>query len=154
MRFGEELREERERRGISLDDVSVSTRVSLRHLHALESDRFRDLPGGIFNRGIVRSYAQFCGLNADDTMQSFVEAMRASGMEVEQKEDDWVEFAEAVHRNRETTAQQRRLRWLGVLAMLIAVMVLAAGVLWVLVHRGVLHLPENKKVLAIHFSKP
>ncbi len=148
MRFGENLKVERERRGISLDDISVATRVSVRHLDALEADRFRELPGGVFNRGIVRSYAQFCGLDTDATMQDFLSAMRASGIEIEQKPDDWVEFAEAVRRGRAPDGPRRRWRWLGVLGMMVAVLALAAGVLWVLVHRGVVHLPE-KKILAI-----
>ena len=68
MRFGEDLKEAREQRGISLDDVSIATRVSLRHLHALETNQFAELPGGVFSRGIVRSYAQFCGLDTDGTI--------------------------------------------------------------------------------------
>lgn len=143
MRFGEGLRGHRERRGISLDDVAVSTRVSLRHLHALEEDRFRELPGGVFSRGIVRSYAQHCGLEPDGTVQGFLEAMRASGIQTELKDDDWVEFAEAVQRNRTATRPHRRMQWLGVLLMLLAVFALALGVLWFLVHRGTVNLPPR-----------
>jgi cytoskeletal protein RodZ len=141
MRFGEDLRTERERRGISLDDVSVSTRVSLRHLHALEMDNFAELPGGVFNRGIVRSYAKFCGLDEERTLQNFTEALRASGAEKQVREDDLAEFAEAVRRSRGVTVKQRNWRWLGVAGMLLAVLLLTAGVLWVLQRRGVVHLP-------------
>ena len=149
MRFGQELREHRERQGIALDDVAVATRVSLRHLHALEDERFRDLPGGVFNRGIVRSYSLHCGLDPDETLQNFNTALRSAGLEPEQKDDDWVEFAEAVRRSRKGEANRNRWRWLGVLTILVAVLALAAGVLWVLVHRGVVHLPERKhKVVA------
>jgi cytoskeletal protein RodZ len=148
MRFGESLREERERRGISLDDVSVATRVSVRHLQALESDHFADLPGGVFNRGIVRSYAQFCGLDADTTLQGFNAAVRASGLEEELKDNDLAEFAEAVQRGRTPAIPQPRLRWFGVVAMMTGVLVLAAGVLWLLVHRGIVHLPQKRRVVA------
>jgi len=52
--FGETLRKERESRGIALDTVVGTTKISLRHLNAIESDRFDQLPGGVFNKGIVR----------------------------------------------------------------------------------------------------
>ena len=140
MRFGEELKEHRESRGISLDDVSISTRVSRQHLSALEEGRFRELPGGVFSRGIVRSYAQFCGLEPHGTVKGFLDAMRASGIETEQKDDDWIVLAEAVRRNRTVTKPQRRLQWLGVILMVLVVLLLAAGVLWFLLERGSLHL--------------
>lgn len=143
MRFGERLREQRERRGISLDDVAISTRVSARHLTALEEDRFAELPGGVFSRGIVRSYAQHCGLDAESTVQSFVDAMRDYGMAVETRDDDWVSLAEAVHRNRPGGTATQRLRWAGVAAMLLGVLLLAAAVLWVLQLRGIVHLPAT-----------
>jgi cytoskeletal protein RodZ len=148
MRFGQGLREQRERQGIALDDVAVATRISLRHLHALEDERFRDLPGGIFNRGIVRSYSQHCGLNPEQILQDFTAALRTAGIEPEPKGDDWVEFAEAVHRSRATEASRNRWRWVGVVGILTAVLVLAVGVLWVLLHRGVVRLPEHRRIVA------
>lgn len=146
MRFGEELKAQRERRGISLDDVAVSTRVSYRHLTALEEDRFAELPGGVFSRGIVRSYAQHCGLDADGTVRSFLNAMRDRGMEGETKVDDWVELAEAVHRNRPATFAPRRMRWLGALAMVFAVSLLTACVFLLLYSQGRIHLPHRADV--------
>jgi cytoskeletal protein RodZ len=150
MNFGEELRAEREQRGILLDDVSVTTRISLRHLHALESNQFRDLPGGVFNRGIVRSYAKHCGMDEENVLSRFTRALQEQGVETEIKDNDWAQFAEAVRRNRVTDMPQRRLRWLGVLAMLLAVMLLAAGVLWVLVRRGVVQLPQRRHSVSQH----
>jgi cytoskeletal protein RodZ len=150
MRFGEELKAERERRGISLNDVAVSTRVSMRHLHALEEDNYRELPGGVFNRGIVRSYAQHCGLDVSSTVDNFQRALRDSGIDTEIKDEDWVQFAEAVQRNRESSAMQRRWRWFGVAAMLLVVIGLSAGVLWLLVHRGIVHLPRLRRDVAGH----
>ncbi len=150
MPFGHELKEQRESRGISLDDVSVSTRVSMRHLQALEGDRFTELPGGVFNRGIVRSYAICCGMDVDETVRRFQDAMRASGLDKDSGEDDWRELAQAVQRSRATAAKPSRLRWLGVFGLILLIIAMAAGVLWVLVHRGVVHLPEKKWVPAIY----
>ena len=143
MQFGEGLRQERERRGISLDHIAASTRISLRHLNALESDHFRELPGGVFNRGIVRSYAQVCGLDADGTLQKFLSALQASGMAETQRDDDWIEFAEAVRRNRNAVKHPRNFGWLGVVLMMLVVLGIAAAVFILLLHRGVVHLPAH-----------
>ena len=151
MRFGEGLRSERERRGIALDDIAVGTRVSVRNLSALEAERFAELPGGIFNRGIVRSYARFCGMDEDATVTAYKDALRQNGFSPEQENDDWTAFAEAVRRNRATPVPQERLRWFGVAAMVITVLVLAVGVLALLVQRGTVHLPPRLQS-AIHWK--
>ena len=143
MQFGEGLKQERERRGITLDNIAASTRISLRHLNALEADRFSELPGGVFNRGIVRSYAQACGLDADGTLRSFTSALEASGLSETPRDDDWIEFAEAVRRNRSVVTPKRRLGWLGVALMILVVLAVAAGVFLLLLHRGVIRLPAH-----------
>src|SRR5260370_6288608 len=66
--FGERLRREREMRGITLDEISESTKISRRHLESLEREDFDSLPGGIFNKGFVRSYARFLGLDEDQAV--------------------------------------------------------------------------------------
>lgn len=58
---GAYLREQRERRGISLDEVSRLTRVPTRYLEALEASRFEELPAPVFVRGFVRAYCQALG---------------------------------------------------------------------------------------------
>ena len=75
--FGSRLKEERERRKISLDEISMSTKISSRLLQALEEDHFELLPGGIFNKGFIRAYAQHLGLDEDRVIAEYLEA---SGM--------------------------------------------------------------------------
>ena len=152
MRFGEELRQNREQRGISLSDVSVSTRVSPRHIEALEAERFADLPGGVFNRGIVRSYAQHCGLDAEGTVTRFLHALQASGVTSGSRDDDWVEFAEAVRRNRANFSPPQRMRWIGVGVMLLLVFTLAAGSAWLLWRRGLLQVPPRVDSVIRHLG--
>jgi cytoskeletal protein RodZ len=72
--FGAHLKREREARNISLDDVAKSTKISKRHLRELEEERFKDLPGGIFNKGFVRAYAKHLGLNEDEMIAEYVAA--------------------------------------------------------------------------------
>jgi cytoskeleton protein RodZ len=72
--FGARLKHERESRKISLDEIATSTKISKRHLVELEEERFSDLPGGIFNKGFVRAYAKFVGLNEDEMVAAYVAA--------------------------------------------------------------------------------
>jgi cytoskeletal protein RodZ len=75
--FGDELRRERELRQISLREVADSTKINLRYLEALEKNDFEDLPGGVFNRGFVRAYAQFIGVDPDAMVNAYLLEDRA-----------------------------------------------------------------------------
>ena len=72
--FGEKLKQEREKRKITLEQISVSTKIGTRMLQALEEDKFSQLPGGIFNKGFVRAYARFVGLDEDQTVADYLQA--------------------------------------------------------------------------------
>lgn len=74
--FGEKLRREREMRGVSLEEISESTKIGTRSLRALEEDDFEKLPGGVFNRGFVRAYSRFLGLDEDQTVADFDAAQK------------------------------------------------------------------------------
>ena len=70
--FGEVLKRERELREISLREISEATKISLRYLEALERDDFRYLPGGVFNKGFVRAYAQFIGVDPETMVTAYL----------------------------------------------------------------------------------
>jgi cytoskeleton protein RodZ len=74
--FGEKLKREREKRAVTLEQISVSTKIGTRMLEALEQEKFDRLPGGIFNKGFVRAYARCLGLDED---QAVADYMVASG---------------------------------------------------------------------------
>jgi cytoskeletal protein RodZ len=69
--FGEELRRERELREVSREQLAAATKVSLRHLDALESGRFERLPAAVFSRGFVRVIATHLGLDAERWTAAF-----------------------------------------------------------------------------------
>lgn len=69
--FGDRLRREREMRGITLEEITESTKISRRHLEALEGEHFDQLPGGVFNKGFVRAYARFLGLDEDRAVADY-----------------------------------------------------------------------------------
>jgi cytoskeletal protein RodZ len=70
--FGDNLRRERELRGVSLREIADNTKISLRFLEALEEGRVDVLPGGLFPRSFVRQYATFVGLDPDRTVADFL----------------------------------------------------------------------------------
>jgi cytoskeletal protein RodZ len=70
--FGENLRRERELRGISLREIADATKISVRFLKALEEDRVDLLPGGLFPKAFIRQYARHLGLDAERYVAEFL----------------------------------------------------------------------------------
>jgi cytoskeletal protein RodZ len=70
--FGEQLKRERELRKVSLEEIAEATKISVRYLRALEINDFSQLPGGVFDRGFVRAYAQFVGLDEEATVEAYL----------------------------------------------------------------------------------
>ncbi len=75
--FGESLKRERELREISLRQISEATKINLRYLEALEENRFDALPGGLFNRGFIRAYATYIGIDSEAMVNSYLHEMNA-----------------------------------------------------------------------------
>lgn len=76
--FGMRLKQAREQRGITLDQISQSTKIGTRFLQALEQDHFEQLPGGIFNKGFVRAYARFVGIDEEQAIADYLTASGAN----------------------------------------------------------------------------
>jgi len=69
--FGEELRREREIRGISLKEIADATKISKRFLEAIERNDHRTLPAPVFTRGFIREYSRYLGLNCDEIVNRY-----------------------------------------------------------------------------------
>ena len=69
--LGEKLRQAREARGISIGEVAEQTRISPLYIESIENDDYRPLPGGIFNKGFVKSYAKFVGIDEQEALQDY-----------------------------------------------------------------------------------
>lgn len=121
--FGQELRRERESRGVAIENISGVTKISGRHLLALEEENFAALPGGVLNKGIVRGYARACGMDENAWIDRYMTAYAQSG-QVKDDDQAWVEFAENVVKGRPADENSmdaaKRMRWAGVLGFLIA----------------------------------
>lgn len=75
---GARLRRSRLARGIELEQVASVTKVTVRHLEALEADRYADLPAPVYARGFVSAYARCIGLDADRVCRDYMEALRSA----------------------------------------------------------------------------
>jgi transcriptional regulator with XRE-family HTH domain len=70
--FGTRLRQQREQRQVSLDDISAKTKIKVALLEGLEGDDLSRWPQGIFRRAYIRTYAQAIGLEPDTVLQQFL----------------------------------------------------------------------------------
>ena len=148
--FGETLRREREARGVALEAITKVTKISNRHLLALEREQFQALPGGVFNKGIVRSYARVVGLNEEEWVERYMSAYRASGAAPED-ESGWAQFAENASKAREASQARRpemRLRWTGI-AVLLLLLAALSWFVWSYVHKKISHAPAVHQAAAL-----
>ena len=58
-------------RGVDLREIADATRINLRFLEAVENEEFGALPGGVFNRGFIRSYARYLGLDEEKILGEY-----------------------------------------------------------------------------------
>src|SRR3989442_14018856 len=75
--FGETLKREGELLQISLRRISEATKINIRYLEALEENRFDALPGGLFNKGFIRAYATFIGVDGESMVNSYLHELSA-----------------------------------------------------------------------------
>jgi cytoskeleton protein RodZ len=69
------LREARNRRKVELSEVEAATRIRFRYLRAIEDEEWDVLPGGVYTRGFVRTYASFLGLDGDRLVNDYRESV-------------------------------------------------------------------------------
>ncbi len=82
--IGEQLRLAREGRGIPLREISDQTRISVHYLEAIESNDYKRLPGGIFNRSFVKAYAKYVGYDERAAVEGYARYMRDSGQHLDE----------------------------------------------------------------------
>jgi cytoskeletal protein RodZ len=70
--FGSRMRQAREQRGVTLRQIAHTTKLSVSALEALERNDISRLPGGIFSRAFVRSYAAEIGVDPEQTVRDFL----------------------------------------------------------------------------------
>ncbi len=79
--LGAQLGAARERRNISLRELSDQTRIARRYLEAIEQDKYKELPGGIFNRSFIKAYAKAVGFSEEEAIKAYTKVAREHGEE-------------------------------------------------------------------------
>jgi cytoskeleton protein RodZ len=122
--FGGKLRDARERRGISLRQIANATKISVAALEALERNDISRLPGGIFSRAFVRSYATEVGLDVEATIQEFIAQFPNDSVTAGHPTSNQVEDHQAVESDRRMAGT---ILWLVLISVPIAGAVLYFG---------------------------
>src|SRR2546421_12983960 len=112
--FGSRMRQVREQRGISLRQIADHTKISVSQLEALERNDISRLPGGIFSRAFVRSYASEVGLDPEATIQEFIAQFPNDSVTAGHPTSDRVEDRDAVESERRTAGT---FIWLAVISV-------------------------------------
>jgi len=73
--FGSYLKRERELRGVPLEKISATTKIHIRFLQALENNQFDELPGKVFVKGYIRSFAKIIGSDEDEMLNAYDDTM-------------------------------------------------------------------------------
>ncbi|KGX93323.1 hypothetical protein N781_11860 [Pontibacillus halophilus JSM 076056 = DSM 19796] len=89
MEIGDRLKEAREAKGLSLDDVQQETKIQKRYLQAIETGNFSIMPGKFYTRAFIRQYAEAVGLDPDEVMEEHKGELPSSG------DEEYVQYSRA-----------------------------------------------------------
>ena len=77
--IGEQLRLAREGRGMGLREICEQTRISVHYLEAIETNDYKRLPGGVFNRSFIKAYAKCVGYDEREAIEGYTRYLREHG---------------------------------------------------------------------------
>ena len=140
--FGSYLKHERELRGVPLDEIAKSTKISISYLRALEEGRFQDLPGEVFIKGFIRSYGQAIGSNVDELMAAYHE----TGSKPEDTETSHA--TPSLSREEESERQPSSSPMKAIIGFVMALLIIAGGVYWFASEKGKSGRQPQKEELA------
>ncbi len=120
--FGAKMRRAREERGVTLRHIADVTKLSVSALEALERNDISRLPGGIFSRAFVRSYALEIGLDPEQTVREFV---------VRFPDDSVTAGSRYAARDADDGDESRRRRLSGVLITLLVLALIMGAILFI-----------------------
>jgi cytoskeletal protein RodZ len=128
MDVGGALRDAREQRGLSLDQLAQATKIRVTTLHAIETNQRGKLPELIFLRGFVRAYAREVGLSPEDTVKQYLSQFDPVTRIVESAkagtDETYAEHLPAVGSEADRDKTERRVtrvQWIGLVILVIGV---------------------------------
>ncbi|HWQ35678.1 MAG TPA: RodZ domain-containing protein [Blastocatellia bacterium] len=133
--LGEELRQARENKGISLRQISDATHIGIRFLQAMEQDNYKILPGGIFNRAFVKNFARYVGVDEEHALAKYQQQLDELGGEPSRSSSRFEVLDEG-----ETSS------WSSTLLAALGIIILALGIYGTYKYLSQEKKPEEKKV--------
>ncbi len=76
--LGNSFKSAREAKDLTIEEIAQETRISSRFLRAIEEETFDVLPGGIFNRGFIRTYASYVGIDPEQAVSEYKDLAQES----------------------------------------------------------------------------
>jgi cytoskeletal protein RodZ len=119
--LGEKLRLAREARGITLSEVSAQTRIATRYLEAIEENNYKPLPGGVFNKGFIKAYAKYVGVDEQEALSDYAKIMAVHA----ESEDE----GDRYRRPMVMTDESRRSSWSSMIFAVIILVLMTGGIL-------------------------
>jgi cytoskeleton protein RodZ len=146
--FGEELRQAREAKHITLQEIAATTKISCRALQALEDEHFEQLPGGIFNKGFVRAYARYVGMDEEKTLAGYMASAK-----LESPDTDMQAMSSQVATAR-TGARDSAVNGTTVVGILALMVALGLGALWLREQRREAREAREERIAASNTPAP
>ncbi|RXH54881.1 hypothetical protein GRAN_3985 [Granulicella sibirica] len=137
---------------MAVEDICAATKVSPQNVRALEAGEYAQLPGGVFRKGILRSYLSALGMEEAVWIERFEQSCREVGLGGD-GDRDWVQFAENVKKSRSTEQPGMGLRWVGV-AILMVMLWAIVWLAWHLVQHRQMELRQNAQIVSAPDSTP
>ena len=144
MSLGTHLRTEREKKGVTLEQLASATKINIRLLEALEEDRYTELPAKPFVRGFIASYCKFIGISSDEILRQYSKFLNDKS--IERPENDGGHKGYAFETK--SADQSRNTLW-----MVMAGFVIVGGIVLLILkpalkHRRGTHLDKLKQITA------
>ncbi|OKO91941.1 Transcriptional regulator in cluster with unspecified monosaccharide ABC transport system [Geobacillus proteiniphilus] len=136
--LGKRLREAREEKNMSLDELQEMTKIQKRYLIGIEEGNYAIMPGNFYVRAFIRQYAEAVGLDPDELFEQYKQDIPQS------YQDDIPQTLSRVKTRQQLSAEGAKwLDWLP--KVIVAVVVIGVAVLvWVLLQRGTANEPPTK----------
>jgi len=73
---GELLRDERERKGLSIKEIENAISIRTLYINAIEEENYKIVPGEVYLKGFIRNYANYLGLNGQEMVNLYRQSQK------------------------------------------------------------------------------
>ncbi|MDQ0482925.1 helix-turn-helix domain-containing protein [Guptibacillus hwajinpoensis] len=129
--LGQRLKEARNDKGLSIEEVQSITKIQKRYLHAIEEGNYELLPGNFYTRAFIKNYAEAVGLGGEELLEEYAS-------EIPKASTDVPENLPPRKMRRPTSPSKTASKWSSVFPSVLVVLVLVgvAAIIWFVVQNG------------------